>query len=220
MQILQDQQQRSARGEVREQPGHPFEEPQPGVGVAGGVRGGAEEAVHSRMGGENRREPLITCQNPEDLGEGQIGQPHIPEIDTVPDDDGGPAFGRPSRDFIKQPGLTDPRVPRDQQGLPTPVPGTLEHSAEAAQFLVPPDQRAAKRSLRHALILASGERRNPQGARGCTGLRLRRGARQATTHPQPPSPQTPRPSGAQPRRTRAQSSGTRSAGPGTDCSAG
>lgn len=65
------------------------------------------------MGPENVREPLVTGERPEHLGERQIRQPDITEIDTVPGQHGHARGGGPARDLVQHPGLADSGVPGD-----------------------------------------------------------------------------------------------------------
>lgn len=141
MQILQHEEHRREVRQIGQQPGDALEQPQP---VTHGVRPAPQQPVDHGMSPENVREPLVTGERPEHLGERQIRQPDITEIDTVPGQHGHARRGGPARDLVQYPGPADSGVPGDQHGPGLTTPGTFQHIAEPGKLAFPPDDRRTR----------------------------------------------------------------------------
>ncbi|MDH6501877.1 hypothetical protein M2156_008096 [Streptomyces sp. SAI-149] len=194
VQILQDEQQGMGVGEVGEQPGDALEQSEPATGVPGGAA--PQQPLHHRMGGEGRGEPLVLRERPEHLGERQVRQSDITEIDTVTGEHGHAASGSPAGHLVEEPRLADPGVPGDEHGPRLSTPSPLQHPGKPDELVFSPDEGRTDGDLRHAYILAL------------------RTAGRATR------PGSDRPAPAHRRKVRAQSAGTRPSGPGAGCDCG
>ncbi len=153
VQVLQDQQQRGDVRQLGQQGGHALEQPQPrprgGAPVTPVVRIAAEQPVGDRMRGQHGGEPLVGGQHSEDLGERQIRQAHVAQVDAVPGEDDRPGRGGPPGDLVQGPGLADPGVPGDQHGARLTGAGALQYAGETREFGLATDERTAERGLLH-----------------------------------------------------------------------
>lgn len=128
-------------GEVGQQPGDALEEPQPAARVPCRVRTGAQQPVDRGMRGQSGGEAFVVGEDAEDLGEGEVRQTDVTQVDAVPGEDRHPGGRGPPRDLVQDPGLADARVPGDQHRSGRTRAGALQHTGEAGEFLVPADER-------------------------------------------------------------------------------
>ncbi len=93
------------------------------------------------MRGQCPREPLVVGEHSEDLGEREVRQTDVPEVDAVSGEHRHPGARGPPRDLVQDAGLADARVPGDQHRPGRPRAGTVQDTGEAGEFLVPADER-------------------------------------------------------------------------------
>lgn len=150
VQVLQDEQQGSELGDSGQQPGHPLEQPQPPTGVPRPVRRPAtEQPPDHGMRGKGPGEPLVGGQHPQDLGERQIRQADVTEIDTVPREHGHTVVRGPPGGLRQHPCLAHPGVPGDEHGTGLTDTGAIQHTGETGQLVVTADEWSVEQVLRH-----------------------------------------------------------------------
>lgn len=123
MQVLQDEDDGPVGGEALQEPDGQFEE-------AGGAElVGAVAAGLAQLGQEPGQFALLAgaggghligqdaAQGAQGRGEGGVRQAVGADLDAAPDGDDGVAAGGDGEELLDQPGLADPRLAADEQGL-------------------------------------------------------------------------------------------------------
>ena len=174
MHVLDDQQQRGVGGQCLQQRVHALEELDP-VGLAGGAAGGAQQPTDRLQPAQvGIGEPdlldharQLVGEPGEELGEGQVREAALAEVEAVPDVHLPSGALRALAELVHQPGLADAGVPGEQHvgGRPGGA-GTCcdaEQGGELLQLGVASDQDPTRmRHVRHDPGCGGGSHQDSQ----------------------------------------------------------